>query len=81
MREVNNFLQTKGNNIIYVYGEYDPWSASAIDLIPGKTNSLKMVHKGGNHKTRIKSFNLKEKELIYSSLEEWLGIRIDRIIE
>jgi len=81
MREVNNFLQNEGNNIIYVYGEFDPWSASAVQLIPGKTNALKMLKKGGNHKTRMISFDVNEKELIYSSLEEWLGIEIDRIIK
>jgi hypothetical protein len=43
MKDVNNFLQNKGNNIIYIYGENDPWSASAVQLIQGKTNALKMV--------------------------------------
>jgi hypothetical protein len=79
MHDVNEFLQTKGNNIIYIYGENDPWSASAVQLIPGKTNSIKMVKKGGNHKTRIKSFSVEDKELIYCKLEEWLGIKIERL--
>jgi hypothetical protein len=78
MKDVNHFLQTKGNNIIYIYGEYDPWSASAIELIPGKTNALKMVKKAGDHKTRIHSFDGLEKEQIYSTLEKWLEIKIER---
>lgn len=77
MLEVNEFLQTKGDNIIYIYGEYDPWSASAVQLVPGQTNALKMVKAGGNHKTRIKSFGEIEKKLIYDKLEEWLGIKIE----
>jgi hypothetical protein len=77
MRDVNEFLQNRGNNIIYIYGQNDPWSASAVQLIPGKTNALKMVKEGGNHKTRIKSFNQEEKELIYRKLEEWLEYKID----
>lgn len=77
MRAVNNFLQTNGNNIIYIYGEYDPWSASAVQLISDKTNALKMVKAGGNHRTRIKSFDDKEKEKIYGKLEDWLDVKIE----
>ena len=76
MRNVNEFLQTKGSNIIYIYGEYDPWSASAVKLIENKTNALKMVKKGGSHKTRIASFNKKEKQKILSKLEDWLDIQL-----
>jgi len=77
MRKVNEFLQTSGNNILYIYGEYDPWSASAVQLISGKTNALKMVKASGNHKTRIKSFGETEKKLIYDKLEEWLELKIE----
>jgi hypothetical protein len=78
MKNVNEFLRTKGNHIIYIYGELDPWSASAVELIPGKTNALKMVKKSGNHKTRIKDFDEPDKELIYQKLEEWLEMEIER---
>ena len=78
MRNVNEFLRTKGNHMIYIYGELDPWSASAVELIPGKTNALKMVKKSGNHKTRIKDFDDSDKELIYQKLEEWLEMKIER---
>jgi hypothetical protein len=35
-----------------------------------------MVKKGGAHRTRIKDFSDEEKEIIYSTLEEWLDIQI-----
>ena len=40
MQDVNTWLQTEGNNIIYIYGEIDPWTAGAVELI-GSTNALK----------------------------------------
>jgi hypothetical protein len=76
MRDVNEFLQNKGNNIIYIYGENDPWSASAVQLIHGKTNSFEMIKKGGNHKTRISDFSSTEKHLIYKKLKEWINCPI-----
>ena len=76
MRDVNEFLQNKGNHIIYIYGENDPWSASAEQLIPGRTDALKMVKKGGNHKTRIKDFDTEDKDKIYKKLGEWMEVQL-----
>jgi hypothetical protein len=77
MKDVNEFLQTKGDNIIYIYGEEDPWSASAVRLIPGKTNALEIIKKGGNHKTRINDLDRKDQQKILSKLKEWMNCQID----
>lgn len=77
MQDINNWINIHGNNMIFIYGEIDPWSASAVEL-SGKTNALKMVHKGGDHRTRIKSFPDEEKNVIFNALEQWLEIPIDR---
>ena len=77
MQDVNNWLQKHGENILYIYGGNDAWSATSIQLL-GLTNAVKMVKKGGSHGTRIKSFDGEEKEKIYSTLENWLEIKIKR---
>lgn len=77
MQDVNKWLQKHGNNILYIYGGNDTWNATSIQLT-GETNAVKMVRKGGSHGTRIKSFDGEEKEKIYSTLEQWLGIKIKR---
>ncbi|MGB5896478.1 MAG: S28 family serine protease, partial [Ignavibacteriaceae bacterium] len=35
MQDINNWLQTSGNNIIYIYGSQDSWTAAAIELTGG----------------------------------------------
>ncbi len=77
MQDVNTRLQKHGNNILYIYGGNDTWNATSIQLT-GETNAVKMVKKGGSHGTRISSFTGDEKEKIYSTLENWLGIKINR---
>jgi hypothetical protein len=77
MQNVNTWLQKKGNNMLYIYGGYDTWSATAIELT-GETNAVKMVKEKGSHRTRIKSFNGEELEKIYTTLEDWLGLEIER---
>jgi hypothetical protein len=71
MKDVNDWLQDYGNNFIFIYGGNDTWSASAVNLSE-KTNSIKMVLKNGSHRTRIKDFTGRQKDLIYNKLEKWL---------
>lgn len=77
MKDVSEWVQNEAENFIFIYGGNDPWSSTGVCLT-GKTNSIKMVCPGGSHRTRIKSFSKKDKELIYTKLEEWLGVKIDR---
>jgi len=77
MPKINKFIQEEGNNFLYIYGELDTWAASKVD-IGNKTNAVRMVKKGGSHRTRIRTFEGEELEKIYSTLENWLDIKIDR---
>ena len=77
MGKINTWVQKHGNNMLFIYGGNDTWFAPSVQLT-GETNAIKMVKKGGSHKTRIKSFDEKEKEIIYSTLEKWLDIKIER---
>jgi hypothetical protein len=36
-------------------------------------DAVKMVLKGGSHKTRIKDFGAADRQLIYSTIQRWLG--------
>ncbi|MDP3582288.1 MAG: hypothetical protein Q8S39_10175, partial [Ignavibacteria bacterium] len=77
LKDVSDWLQTNSNNMIFIYGELDTWSATSV-VLSGKTNALKMVNKGGHHGTSIRSFDPENKELIYSTLEKWLDLKIKR---
>ncbi|MBN2134553.1 MAG: hypothetical protein JW737_02375 [Acidobacteria bacterium] len=72
--DIYNWLRTSGNNIIYIYGAEDPWTGGAIELIPGQTNAIKIVHPGGDHQTRIQ--DLAEYQTVMDTIESWLGIEI-----
>ncbi|MEJ2104905.1 MAG: S28 family serine protease [Ignavibacteriaceae bacterium] len=75
LQKVNTWTQKHGNNMIFIYGGNDTWGATAIELT-GETNSIKMVKKGGSHKTRIKSFDEKVQKFIINTLEKWLDHKI-----
>jgi PS-10 peptidase S37 len=77
MAFVYHFLQYNANNVIYIYGDLDAWSATQMQLI-GRTNALKFVIKDSHHGTRIASFSPEQKEQFYSAMEKWLDMKLNR---
>lgn len=75
MQDIKKWIQESGNYMLYIYGEYDPWAATAVNPSEN-TIAVKMVNPGGNHRTRIKSFPDNMKDSIYDILENWSGVEI-----
>lgn len=79
MKDLEQWLQLKGNNFIYIYGEKDTWSATAVE-VGNKTNSIKYLIPDANHgSARIKNMPWEQKKQLYDVLERWLGVNIYRI--
>ncbi len=72
---MRQWLRYNGNNMIYIYGGYDPWGACAVDVDTTKINALKLVYPTGSHKTRIKTFPLSTQQRIIDSLSRWTGYK------
>lgn len=68
---VYKYLHSKAKNVILIYGEVDPWSASAASIRKRRGNQ-KVVLTGGNHKTRIGSFPEKTREKLVKSINKML---------
>lgn len=69
--EVQNYLEKEGNNFVYIYGEYDTWSATAVTST-GSTNSKIFIKEGGSHRTRINNMPEAQREEVYQTLVEFL---------
>ena len=65
------FLKDNDKKMIFIYGEYDPWSAAAVNFT-GKKNMFKYVCPGGNQTTRIESFPDSTKNEIREKIKNWL---------
>ncbi|MCG8182888.1 S28 family serine protease [Tenacibaculum piscium] len=72
IKEIRNYIETKGTNILYIQGAYDPWGACGPTPKQG-VDALKMVLEGGSHATRIKDFSKEDQQKIYAKLQAWLG--------
>lgn len=65
------YLQEEAKNYIFIYGEYDTWSATAVTSI-GDSNSKIFFKEGGSHRTRIMNLPPEQKEEFYATLESFL---------
>ncbi len=68
------WVENHGNNFIYINGDSDTWSATAVRP-SGKTNSVWFFMPKTDHRmARIKNMSKQDKQKLTSTLEEWLGM-------
>ena len=73
MRDVLQWIQTEGENIILVYGGVDPWTGGAID-IADNPRVLKVIQPNADH--QIKILGLDARDQVLATLGSWLGMQI-----
>lgn len=75
--KAGRWLQEKGNNIIYIYGGFDTWSAERV--VPSSAvNSRSFILPGKDHgQARIKNMDTAMKTEIKQLLENWTGLSAD----
>jgi len=72
MHDINQWIQTEGNYMLYIYGKNDAYFATAVE--PSKnTNAVRMVNPKGCHTTRIETFPDNMKKEIYKILQDWMS--------
>ncbi|MCF8232247.1 MAG: aminopeptidase [Bacteroidales bacterium] len=72
MNKVNHWLQTNAKKMLFIYGENDPWSATAVETANNPT-IYKIIKSGGSHRTRIRNLPENQQEKVYRLLKEWIG--------
>jgi PS-10 peptidase S37 len=71
MQRVQQYFDKNDPKMIFIYGEYDPWSASAIEF-KKKKNMIKVIKKEGTHSTRIGNMPDKQKQKVIKQIKRWL---------
>jgi hypothetical protein len=74
MQGIKSYLDYSAKKIVFIYGEYDAWSSTAVELTntAKKRELYKFVKPKGDHTTRIKSFSLDKQQSIYDIIDGWL---------
>jgi len=70
-RDIQQYIEEDAKNYIFIYGEYDTWSATAVTST-GDSNSKIFIKEGGSHRTRINNMPDEQKDEVYATLEAFL---------
>jgi hypothetical protein len=75
MKKLNDFIQNEAETMLFIYGEYDTWSATAVELSEAAMarGLKKFVNPGGHHSTRIRNFDAETKAEILKIVEGWIS--------
>lgn len=68
---VNAFLNESDLPMMFIYGEYDPWSATGVTWLDGKKHIHVFVEPGGSHKARIGTMPEDTQKEIKKILRRW----------
>lgn len=76
-RKVVDYLTENDPKMIYIYGEWDPWTANGVTWLRdrNKKNIRIFIEPNGSHKARIGTMPENMKKEILDLLEEWVGYR------
>ncbi len=72
MQQVDCFIRHKAKKMIFIYGETDPWSSTAVDLTHNN-GLLKIMKPGGSHLTRISNLPEEQRNEVIDTLKNWLS--------
>lgn len=71
LAEVDEYIKNEARDFIFIYGEYDTWSATAVDLGDNE-ESVVFYKKKGTHRTRIRNMPVSQQESITRYLMEYI---------
>ena len=76
-RKVVDYLTENDPKMIYIYGEWDPWTANGVTWLRdrNKKNIRIFIEPDGSHKARIGTMPEEMKKEILDLLQEWVGYR------
>lgn len=78
MQDVQAWVSSSAQHIIFIYGENDPWSSEAFDLpaaAQARGNRL-YIAPGGNHGSHLASLSDADRSEAYALLSTWLGASV-----
>lgn len=71
-KKMSDFVKNSDAKMVFIYGEWDPWSAAAVPN-PNKPNVLYYVQPGGSHSTRIGTLPEAMRQELMQQLNAWLA--------
>jgi hypothetical protein len=72
MQDIDQFVKS-GDRLLFIYGEWDPWTAGQFDL-GGATDSLRLIQAQGTHGSRLTRLASADRDAAFAKLKAWTGV-------
>ncbi len=73
MRDIDTWVKTEGTRLLFVYGEWDPWTGGPFEL-GAATDSLLVVQPQGSHGARMSRLAAADRDAAFAKLAAWSGV-------
>jgi hypothetical protein len=73
MVDVQNWVKTEAKTIMFIYGEYDPWTSGKFEIGPTGDNHLFMAP-AANHGANLARLTDADRGAALTILQNWLGV-------
>ncbi|WP_367431359.1 S28 family serine protease [Streptomyces celluloflavus] len=75
MPDIDRWVRQHANRMMFVNGEYDPWSSEHFELGKGSRNSYVFTVPGGNHGSNIAKLKDADRTKATAELLGWAGLK------
>jgi hypothetical protein len=75
MIDVAQWAKTKAEHVLFVYGEFDPWSAGAYPRVSQAADFHWFLVPAGNHSSKIFKLPEAQKNQALAIVSKWMGKR------
>jgi hypothetical protein len=73
MRDVSDWVASEGRGLLFIYGEYDPWSAGMFEL-GQSVDSHRFVAPAANHGAQLRSLTEADRRAATAVVRRWMGL-------
>jgi hypothetical protein len=78
MRDMNNWVMQNASQMMFIYGENDPWTAAAfsLDNAAKARDNWRYDVALGNHSAKLSQLTITQRNEAYANLSKWAGVTI-----
>ena len=73
MRDIDSFVEHDGDRLVFIYGEWDPWTGGKFSLGDAVDSGL-FVQAEGTHGSKITGLAAADRATVFAKLNAWTGV-------
>ncbi len=73
MPDIDEWVESEGERLMFIYGQYDPWTAGAFELGDAE-DAFIFVDPVGTHGARITTLDPEDRDAAFAIIYRWTGV-------